>query len=182
MTIKPILKMGNPLLLQRSQEVIDPVAPEISQLITDLFDTMYATKGIGLSAPQIGINLRVMIFGFEKSERYPNAKPVPTTILINPTIEILTQTMQAGWEGCIRVPGLRGVVSRPTKIHYQGIDEKGQPIDRIATDFHARMVQHEYDHLEGILFPQRITDMRLFGFENEVWDKIITNNIPVYDL
>jgi peptide deformylase len=138
--------------------------PELRALIEDLFETMHAYNGVGIAAPQIGVNLQVVIFGFESSPRYPDANPVPQTILINPVITPLSEEEEAGWEGCLSVPGLRGEVPRYTKIRYQGFDQHGAAIDRVAEGFHARVVQHECDHLWGILYPQRIRDMTRFGF------------------
>ena len=131
-------------------------------------DTMYNASGVGIAAPQIGVNLQVVIFGFEQNERYPDADSVPQTILLNPVITPLTQQQESGWEGCLSVPGLRGEVPRFTQIRYQGVDVYGAPIDRIATGFHARVVQHECDHLWGILYPQRMVDLKTLGFIDSV--------------
>jgi peptide deformylase len=164
--IHDILKMGDPRLLR----VAPPVEPamfgsaELKSLIADMFDTMHDAGGVGLAAPQIGVDLQLVIFGFESSERYPDAPPVPQTILLNPLITPLSQDMEEGWEGCLSVPGLRGAVSRYTLIRYQGVDPDGQPIDRTAEGFHARVVQHECDHLIGRLYPSRITDFGKFGY------------------
>jgi peptide deformylase len=133
-------------------------------LIADLFETMHAAGGVGLAAPQIGVDLQLAIFGFDKSDRYPDAPPVPRTILLNPHIEPLSEDKEEGWEGCLSVPGMRGVVERYARIRYTGFDPAGQPIDRIADGFHARVVQHECDHLIGKLYPMRITDFTRFGF------------------
>ncbi len=170
MTIKPVVKMGNGQLATPSLPVAHFATPELRALLTDMQDTMKEKGGIGIAAPQIGVNLRVVIFGFEKSERYPNAKPIPFTVLINPVITALSDAREEGWEGCLSVPGLRGLVPRFTRIRYTGFDEEGAPIDRTVEGFHARVVQHECDHLDGILFPQRVTDMRNFGFEDELGD------------
>ncbi|MBB5192326.1 peptide deformylase [Silvimonas terrae] len=164
MTVRTVLKMGTPSLQEKSAPLTAFDTPELKALIEDLFDTMHAYNGVGIAAPQIGVNLQVVIFGFESSPRYPDASPVPQTILINPVITPLTDEEEAGWEGCLSVPGLRGEVPRYTKIRYQGFDQHGQPIDRVAEGFHARVVQHECDHLWGILYPQRIRDMTRFGF------------------
>lgn len=164
MAVRPVLKMGEPLLLRCAEPVAEFDTPELHALVADLFDTMAATGGVGIAAPQIGVSLQVVIFGFEKSERYPDAEPVPQTVLINPEIELLGQEQEEGWEGCLSVPGLRGSVPRHTLIRYRGFDQFGQRIDRSASGFHARVVQHECDHLWGVLYPQRIRDMAKFGF------------------
>lgn len=156
--------MGNPSLLATAQPVADFDTPELHALVDDLMDTMAAEDGAGLAAPQIGVGLRVVVFGFEHNERYPEADAVPRTVLVNPVIEPLSDDRDQGWEGCLSVPGLRGVVSRYTHIRYQGFDQFGNAINREAHDFHARVVQHECDHLDGILYPQRMTDMRFFGY------------------
>ena len=162
--IREILKMGDARLLRVAKpgETFD--TPELHALIADMFDTMNAAGGVGLAAPQIGIDLQLVIFGFEQSERYPDAPPVPRTILLNPTITPLTQDMEEGWEGCLSVPGMRGAVDRYTRIHYEGFDPAGTKIERDAEGFHARVVQHEYDHLIGRLYPSRIKDFSKFGF------------------
>jgi peptide deformylase len=158
--------MGDPLLLQEAQLVPPKLisTPEIQDIIQDLFDTMHAAGGAGLAAPQIGISLQIVVFGFEKSQRYPNEAPVPQTILINPIITPIGLSLESGWEGCLSVPGLRGLVPRFQEIRYQGLDESGQVIDRTVSGFHARVVQHECDHLIGKLYPMRIEDMSQFGF------------------
>ena len=156
--------MGNPSLLATAQPVADFDTPELHALVDDLMDTMAAEDGAGLAAPQIGVGLRVVVFGFEHNERYPEADAVPRTVLVNPVIEPLSDDRDQGWEGCLSVPGLRGVVSRYTHIRYQGFDQFGNAINRETHDFHARVVQHECDHLDGILYPQRMTDMRFFGY------------------
>jgi len=138
--------------------------PELAQLLQDMFETMKAANGAGLAAPQIGVGLQVVVFGFQHNERYPEAPPVPMTVLINPLITPLSDEMVDGWEGCLSVPGLRGVVSRHARLRYQGFDEIGQPIDREAEGFHARVVQHECDHLIGKLYPMRMTDFSRFGY------------------
>ena len=164
MTIRSVLKMGNPLLLQRSLEVEPIDNQQLAPLLTDMWDTMAAENGAGLAAPQIGVLQRVVIFGYATNPRYPGAPAVPETVLINPLIEVLDETLEAGWEGCLSVPGLRGVVERYSAIRYRGFDQFGNPIDREAEGFHARVVQHECDHLDGVLYPQRMTDLRQFGF------------------
>ena len=164
--IREILKMGDPRLLRVAPPVPDAMigSAELDALIADMFDTMHEASGVGLAAPQIGVDLQLVIFGFDSSERYPDAPPVPQTILLNPLIMPLSQDMEEGWEGCLSVPGLRGAVNRWSLIRYQGIDPKGGPIDRNAEGFHARVVQHECDHLIGRLYPSRITDFSKFGF------------------
>ena len=164
MAVRTVLLMGNPSLLATAQPVADFDTPELHALVDDLMDTMAAEDGAGLAAPQIGVGLRVVVFGFEHNERYPEADAVPRTVLVNPVIEPLSDDRDQGWEGCHSVPGLRGVVSRYTHIRYQGFDQFGNAINREAHDFHARVVQHECDHLDGILYPQRMTDMRFFGY------------------
>lgn len=164
--IREILKMGDPRLLRVAPAVPASMigSDELDALIADMFDTMHDAGGVGLAAPQIGVDLQLVIFGFKHSDRYPEAPEVPRTILLNPVITPLSQDMEEGWEGCLSVPGLRGVVSRYSLIRYQGVDPKGTPIDRRAEGFHARVVQHECDHLIGRLYPSRITDFSRFGF------------------
>lgn len=164
MAIQPILRMGDPRLLDIARPVENLADPALQSLIQDLFDTLRAAGGVGLAAPQIGVGLQVVIFGFEKSERYPEAAPVPDTDLINPVITPLTEQQILGWEGCLSVPGLRGEVPRCALIRYQGLDAEGQPIDRTVDGFHARVVQHECDHLQGLLLPMRVVDLARFGF------------------
>jgi peptide deformylase len=156
--------MGDPRLLQRSREVERFDTPELHELLQDMQDTMQALSGAGLAAPQIAVPLRVVIFGIQRNPRYPDAEPVPYTVLINPQLTPLDDTVEDGWEGCLSVPGLRGVVPRHARLRYRGWDEKGRTIDRSVSGFHARVVQHECDHLDGILYPMRIRDMRNFGF------------------
>jgi peptide deformylase len=143
--------------------------PELHALIVDMNDTMAALDGAGLAAPQIGVDLQVVIFGVASNPRYPEAEPVPHTVLINPLLEPLGGEMEAGWEGCLSVPGMRGLVPRYRRLRYRGVDQFGKPIDRTVDDFHARVVQHEVDHLLGILYPMRIEDMRNFGFSEELF-------------
>ena len=164
MAVRPILRMGDPRLLEIASPVADFDSPALHALITDLFDTMVAAGGVGLAAPQIGVGLQVVIFGFEKSERYPDAEAVPQTILLNPLITPLSADQSLDWEGCLSVPGLRGEVPRFSAIRYQGFTPNGQPIDRTVEGFHARVVQHECDHLIGKLYPMRIRDFTRFGF------------------
>ncbi|MFQ5487082.1 MAG: peptide deformylase [Gammaproteobacteria bacterium] len=168
MAIREVLKMGNPVLLQVAEPVSDFNTAELDQLVADMFDTMAALEGAGLAGPQIGVSRRIVIFGVEANPRYPEVEPVPTTVLINPLIEVLDQTLEEDWEGCLSVPGLRGLVPRYRRIRYTGFDQQGQAIERSAAGFHARVVQHECDHLDGILYPQRIRDLRQLGFESEL--------------
>lgn len=169
MTVRRVLKMGDPLLYQKAGPVAQFSTPQLEELITDMFDTMAALNGAGLAAPQIGVSQRVVIFGFESNPRYPEAEPVPTTVLINPTIEPLGEETSEDWEGCLSVPGLRGRVERHTTIRYRGYDQIGGEIDRTVSGFHARVVQHECDHLDGILYPMRLKDVRLMGFEEALF-------------
>jgi peptide deformylase len=162
--IHPILKMGDPRLLRVAKPVESFGTAELDTLITDMFETMHAAGGVGLAAPQIGVDLQLVIFGFEHSDRYPDAPPVPRTILLNPMITPLSPDREEGWEGCLSVPGMRGVVPRFTRIFYSGFDPSGAPIEREAEGFHARVVQHEVDHLLGRLYPSRIEDFSKFGF------------------
>ena len=162
--IREILRMGDPRLLQIARPVAQFDTPALRALIGDMFDTMHAAGGVGLAAPQIGIDLQLVIFGFDHSERYPDAPPVPRTILLNPVITPRSDETEEGWEGCLSVPGMRGAVDRYTRIHYRGVDPDGAPIEREAEGFHARVVQHEVDHLLGRLYPSRITDFSKFGF------------------
>jgi peptide deformylase len=156
--------MGDPRLLERSREVERFDTPELHALIEEMQDTMRALSGAGLAAPQIGVLQRVVVFGFTSSPRYPHAEPIPLTVLVNPLITLLGEQIEEGWEGCLSVPGMRGLVPRYTQLRYQGFDQFGQPIDRSVRDFHARVVQHECDHLDGVLYPMRIRDLRNFGF------------------
>lgn len=158
--------MGDPRLLERAAEVTDFGSPELLSLLGDMRDTMAAENGAGLAAPQIGVPLRVVIFGFESSPRYPHAKPVPYTELLNPVLTFPDDEEEEGWEGCLSVPGLRGLVPRYCRLRYQGFDPQGKPIDRSVEGFHARVVQHEVDHLDGMLFPRRIRDLTRFGFQD----------------
>ena len=164
--IREILKMGDPRLLRVAPPVPASMfgTSELNDLITDMFETMQAADGVGLAAPQIGVDLQLVVFGFEHSDRYPEEPEVPRTILLNPLITPLSHDMEEGWEGCLSVPGLRGVVSRHSLIRYRGVGPSGAPIDRTAEGFHARVVQHECDHLIGRLYPSRITDFSRFGF------------------
>jgi peptide deformylase len=165
MTIREILKMGDPRLLRIAAPVQEFDTPELHTLIADMFETMHSVSGAGLAAPQIGVDLALVIFGFsQNNQRYPDAPPVPETVLINPQITPLDDTEEEGWEGCLSVPGLRGVVPRFARIRYTGFDPEGAPIVREAEGFHARVVQHECDHLIGMLYPMRVRDFTRFGF------------------
>jgi peptide deformylase len=171
MAVREVLKMGDPLLLQVSEPVREFNSPELDELIRDMFDTMAAQSGAGLAAPQIGVLRRVVIFGVEKNPRYPDVEEVPTTILINPVIQPIGRAMEDDWEGCLSVPGLRGLVPRHIRIRYSGYDPGGQRFEREVSGFHARVVQHECDHLDGILYPRRIRDLRMFGFEEALFNR-----------
>ncbi len=172
MAVREILKMGDPRLLRIAQPVAAFGTPELRQLIDDMFETMADARGAGLAAPQIGVDLQLVIFGFERNERYPDAPPVPPTVLINPHITPTSDAEEEGWEGCLSVPGLRGVVPRWAGIRYTGFDADGQPIDRVATGFHARVVQHECDHLIGRLYPTRMRDLTRFGYTSVLFPEL----------
>ncbi|MGQ0579381.1 MAG: peptide deformylase [Betaproteobacteria bacterium] len=161
--------MGDPRLLERAAPVVEFDTPELHALIQDMEDTMRAKNGAGIAAPQIGVGQQVVIFGVGFNPRYPDAEQVPYTVLINPLLEPIGAEMEEGWEGCLSVPGMRGVVPRYAKLRYQGSDQFGNPIERTVTGFHARVVQHEADHLLGILYPMRIPDLRNFGFNEELF-------------
>jgi peptide deformylase len=169
MAIRPVLKMGDPVLLQVAQPVERFDTPELRELLQDMKDTMASLDGAGLAAPQIGVSLQVVIFGVGKNPRYPQAEEVPFTELLNPVLEPLSDDMEEGWEGCLSVPGMRGLVDRYTNLRYRGFDPKGEPVDRTVTGFHARVVQHEVDHLLGILYPMRIRNLRNFGFNESLF-------------
>jgi len=165
MAVRPVLKMGEPLL----RAVAQPVArfdAQLAALVADMDDTMRALSGAGIAAPQIGVSARVVIFELKDNPRYPHIQPVPYTVLVNPLLTPLTDEEAEGWEGCLSVPGLRGLVPRVTRLRYSGFDLAGVPLERKVEGFHARVVQHEVDHLDGILFPQRVRDLRNFGFED----------------
>jgi len=162
--IRDVLKMGDPRLLERSREVARFGTPALDELLVDMRDTMRAQNGAGLAAPQIGVPLRVVIFGMEFNPRYPDAPLVPRTVLVNPVITPIGDEEEEGWEGCLSVPGLRGVVPRFANIRYTGFDPYGDPIDRTVNGFHARVVQHEVDHLLGKLYPMRVRDFSRFGY------------------
>jgi peptide deformylase len=162
--IRDILRMGDPRLLVPAAPVPRVPSAELDALLADLRDTMRAANGAGLAAPQIGVPLRVVIFGMESNPRYPDAPPVPHTELVNPVLTPLSDETEEGWEGCLSVPGLRGIVPRFRRLRYEGLDPAGQPIRREVEGFHARVVQHECDHLDGILYPMRVRDFTRFGF------------------
>ena len=168
MAVREILRIGDPRLRQVSRPVDAFDTPELHALIEDMFDTMAAADGAGLAAPQIGVMRRIMIFGIESSSRYRDVETVPTTVLINPEFEVLDDTTQGFWEGCLSVPGMRGYVERPAEIRYRGFDQFGESIERDASGFHAIVFQHEYDHLEGVLYPDRLADAARFGFVEEL--------------
>src|SRR5271155_870864 len=169
MAIRPILRMGDPRLLQVSEPVRNFNSPQLQELLADMQETMTAAQGAGLAAPQIGVPQRVVIFGGAPSRRYPDADAVPYTVLINPVLEPLGDLVAEDWEGCLSVPGMRGLVPRFQRLRYRGSDQFGQPLDRNVEGFHARVVQHEVDHLDGVLYPMRIEDMRSFGFVEELF-------------
>jgi peptide deformylase len=168
MAVRPILRLGHPLLRQVAAPVTEFATAALRELVHDMLETMRANNGAGLAAIQIGVLQRVVVFELQHNPRYPDAEPVPLTVLVNPEIEFLDDERELGWEGCLSVPGLRGLVPRYRRLRYRGFDELGQPIDRVVEDFHARVVQHECDHLDGILYPQRIEDMTAFGFQDEL--------------
>ena len=176
MTVREILRMGDPRLLRVAQPVRAFDTPQLHALIDDLFETMHAVDGAGLAAPQIGVDLALVIFGFKQNTRYPDAPPVPETVLINPVITPLADDEEDGWEGCLSVPGLRGVVPRFSHIRYSGFDPQGRPIEREAEGFHARVVQHECDHLVGKLYPMRIRDFSRFGFTSVLFPALDTGD------
>lgn len=175
MAVRELLKMGDERLLRVAQPVKAFGTPELAALIEDMQDTMKAANGAGLAAPQIGVDLQVVLFGFERNERYPEAPPVPLTVLINPVITPLGEAEEDGWEGCLSVPGLRGVVPRWQRIRYSGVDPQGRPIEREAEGFHARVVQHECDHLIGRLYPSRIRDFSRFGYTSVLFPDLDPN-------
>ena len=172
MAIREILKMGDPRLLRVAPPVREFGTPELNALIDDLFETMHAANGAGLAAPQIGVDLQVVIFGFRHNSRYPDAPPVPETVLINPLITPLGDAEEEDWEGCLSVPGLRGVVPRFARIRYSGFDPMGASIEREAEGFHARVVQHECDHLIGKLYPMRVRDFNRFGYTSVLFPEL----------
>jgi peptide deformylase len=169
MPVREVLRMGHPVLREKAKPVEAFGTPELRALLEDMKETMAAKNGAGLAAPQIGVSQRVVIFGVDHNPRYPDAESVPFTVLVNPKLVMLTRDVEEDWEGCLSVPGMRGVVPRYTKLRYSGFDIDGNPIERVAEGFHARVVQHECDHLDGILYPQRMSDMSKFGFNEELF-------------
>lgn len=167
--IRPVLRMGDPILFKQADPVTQFNTPELHALLQDMEDTMREKNGAGIAAPQIGVSLQVVIFGVGANPRYPDAEEVPYTVLINPVLEPVGEEMENGWEGCLSVPGMRGVVPRYKQLRYRGFDQYGKPIDRTVSGFHARVVQHETDHLIGVLYPMRISDLRYFGFNEELF-------------
>ena len=172
MTVREILKMGDARLLRMAKPVQVFDTPELRTLVADMFETMHAANGAGLAAPQIGVDLQLVIFGFDRNVRYPDAAAVPRTVLINPVITPLDEAEEEGWEGCLSVPGLRGRVPRWARIRYRGLDPQGQEIEREADGFHARVVQHECDHLIGRLYPTRMRDLTQFGFTSVLFPEL----------
>lgn len=169
MAVRKILRMGDPRLLQKSEAVRAFATPELRELVLDMEDTMREAHGAGLAAPQLGVLLRVVIFGGSPTARYPDAEPVPYTVLVNPELKPLNGGVAEDWEGCLSVPGMRGWVPRYRQLRYKGFDAQGLPIDRTVSGFHARVVQHEVDHLDGVLYPMRVRDLRRFGFTEELF-------------
>jgi len=172
-TIRDILRMGDARLLRMAEQVAAFDTPELHALVADLIDTMRVNDGAGLAAPQIGVNLQVVVFGVESNPRYPDAEPVPFTVLVNPVLTPLSEEIEEGWEGCLSLPGLRGKVPRHVRLRYTGFDQHGQPMEREVAGFHARVVQHETDHLWGILYPRRIRDLRNFGFSDVLFPECV---------
>jgi peptide deformylase len=169
MAIRPVLKMGDPLLLQQAKPIPQFDTPELHALVTDMQDTMAALNGAGIAAPQIGVSSQIVIFGVGSNPRYPDADQVPFTVLINPELTVPSEETEDGWEGCLSVPGMRGLVPRFKQLRYRGYDQFGTPIERSVSGFHARVVQHEVDHLLGVLYPMRIRDLRYFGFSETLF-------------
>lgn len=176
MPVKPVLKMGDPLLLQKAAPIQQFDTPELHALIKNMEETMAHLNGAGIAAPQIGVSLRIVIFGVGHNPRYPDAEQVPYTVLINPTLTPIGEELEDGWEGCLSVPGMRGVVPRYQRLHYSGFDQYGKPIDRLVSGFHARVVQHECDHLDGILYPMRIRDLAQFGFTDVLFPGMVVED------
>ena len=172
MAVHEILKMGDARLLRVARPVTEFDTPALHALVADMFDTMAAAQGAGLAAPQVGVDLQVVIFGFTRNARYPDREPVPRTVIVNPVVEPLDGTMVEGWEGCLSVPGLRGLVPRHARIRYRGFTPEGTPIEREATGFHAVVVQHECDHLIGRLYPTRMTDLTKLGFTEVLFPEL----------
>lgn len=176
MSVKEVLRMGHPLLKKIAKPVTKFDTNELDELINDMLDTMVALNGAGLAAPQIGVSQRVVIFGIKNNPRYPDVDAIANTVLINPNITLLGNEVESAWEGCLSLPGMRGLVPRNTKIHYSGYDQKGQKFDKTVNDFHARVILHEVDHLEGILYPQRIKDFKDFGYEDQLFLETINQD------
>lgn len=176
MPVKPVLKMGEPLLLQKAEPITEFDTPELHALIKDMEDTMAHMNGAGIAAPQIGVSKRVVIFGVGHNPRYPDADQVPYTVLINPVLTPVGVELEDGWEGCLSVPGMRGVVPRYERLQYTGFDQYGNKIDRLVSGFHARVVQHECDHLDGILYPMRIRDLAQFGFTEVLFPGMVVDD------
>ncbi|NVE00949.1 peptide deformylase [Massilia sp. BJB1822] len=176
MTVREILKMGEPLLSRVADPIREFNTPALHGLIADMFDTMHAADGAGLAAPQIGVSLQLVIFGFKFNQRYPDAPQVPETVLINPVLTPLGEEQEEGFEGCLSVPGLRGSVPRYTRLRYEGYDQYGNKLLREVDGFHARVVQHEVDHLLGILYPSRIRDFSRFGFTSVMFPDLDPNS------
>ncbi|MFZ6644329.1 peptide deformylase [Undibacterium sp. TJN25] len=174
--IHEILKMGDSRLLRVAEPVTEFGTPELLKLVDDMFETMAAANGAGLAAPQIGVNLQLVIFGFKNNPRYPDAPTVPETVLLNPVLTPLGEETEAAWEGCLSVPGMRGLVPRWTRLRYEGFDQFGTHISRDVDDFHARVVQHECDHLNGVLYPMRIKDLSQFGFTEVLFPELDPND------
>jgi peptide deformylase len=172
MAIQTILKMGHPLLMEIAAPVARFNTLELAALIADMDDTMRDAQGAGIAAPQIGVSLRVVIFEVAQNPRYPHIAPVPYTVLVNPVVTALDAYQEEGWEGCLSLPGMRGLVARARRVRYQGFDQTGSRIDRTVEGFHARVVQHEVDHLDGVLYPQRLRDLRNFGFEDALGERM----------
>ena len=172
MAVRPVLKMGHPILRQVAVPVVNLHGAELQQLVADMDETMRAQSGAGIAAPQIGVSLRIVIFEVTENPRYPHVAPIPYTVLINPEVTALDATEEDGWEGCLSVPGMRGLVPRARRVRYRGFDLSGAPIERSVEGFHARVVQHEVDHLDGILYPQRIRDLKDFGFEDVLLNRM----------
>ncbi|MBX9899533.1 MAG: peptide deformylase [Burkholderiaceae bacterium] len=170
--IHSILKMGDARLLRKAEPITQFDTPQLHELVADLFETMQYANGAGLAAPQIGVNLQLVIFGFKNNSRYPDAPTVPETVLLNPVLTPLADTIEEAWEGCLSVPGMRGLVPRWSKLRYEGFDQFGNPICREVDGFHARVVQHECDHLNGVLYPMRITDLSQFGFTEVLFPEL----------
>ena len=168
MPVRPVLKIGHPILAEVAQKVTEFNTSELDSLIVDLRDTMHHLNGAGIAAPQIGVSKQVLIFEMKDNPRYPGQEVIPETVLINPAIDVLTEETQGMWEGCLSVPGMRGYVERPTYIRYRAFDQYGNRIDKTVTGFHAIVVQHECDHLQGVLYPQRLQDLSKFGFEEDL--------------